>query len=208
MPNNNGNFDLSGVFHVQQNYLTDLSNSYPDVNSAPLVASYVLDLQEKIKKNNDVYKSANTSANNILNEQNKMIDIVESEKARLDKKKLLIEQAEMEERRKVLLTESNRLRKTAYTKIIMVFILCVFIHICLLLITRHLFTPPLEQGTNTVFTLLHIFNFALWTLVAFYIYINIQSRSQINFNKLELPPPHLLQTSSSPAGSNYNNLFN
>ena len=79
MPNNNGNFDLSGVFHVQQNYLTDLSNSYPDVNSAPLVASYVLDLQEKIKKNNDVYKSANTSANNILNEQNKMIDIVESE---------------------------------------------------------------------------------------------------------------------------------
>lgn len=207
MPNNNGNFDLSGVFHVQQNYLTDLSNSYPDVNSAPLVASYVLDLQEKIKKNNDVYKSANTSANNILNEQNKMIDIVESEKARLDKKKLLIDQAEMEERRKVLLTESNRLRKTAYTKIIMVFILCVFIHICLLLITRHLFTPPLEQGVSTLFTLLHIFNFALWTLVAFYIYINIQSRSQINFNKLELPPPHLLQISSSPAGSNYNNLF-
>jgi hypothetical protein len=204
---NDGNFDLSGVFHVQKNYLTDLSDSYPDVNSAPLVASYVLNLQDKIKKNALSYNDANTSAENILTEQNKMIDIVETEKARLDKKKLLIDQAEMEERRKVLLTESNQLRKAAYTKVIMVFILCVFIHICLLLITRHLFTPPLEQGVNTLFVLLHIFNFALWTLVAFYIYINIQSRSQINFNKLELPPPHLLHTSSSPANANYNNLF-
>ena len=130
---NDGNFDLSGVFHVQKNYLTDLSDSYPDVNSAPLVASYVLNLQDKIKKNALSYNDANTSAENILTEQNKMIDIVETEKARLDKKKLLIDQAEMEERRKVLLTESNQLRKAAYTKVIMVFILCVFIHICLLL---------------------------------------------------------------------------
>ena len=46
---NEGNFDLSGVFHVQQNYLTDLSNSYPDVNNAPLIAKYVLELQDKTK---------------------------------------------------------------------------------------------------------------------------------------------------------------
>ena len=41
--NNDGNFDLSGVFQVQRNYLTDLSNSYPNVNNAPLVAKYVLE---------------------------------------------------------------------------------------------------------------------------------------------------------------------
>ena len=67
--NNKGNFDLSGVFHVQNKYLTDLSNSYPNVNNAPLVANYVLDLQEKMKKTTDSYKKANTSANNVLTEQ-------------------------------------------------------------------------------------------------------------------------------------------
>ena len=63
---NNGNFDLSGVFHVQKKYLTDLSNSYPNVNNAPLVANYVLDLQNKIKNTGESYEKANTSANNVL----------------------------------------------------------------------------------------------------------------------------------------------
>jgi hypothetical protein len=45
MSENNGTFDLSGVFQVQQNYLTDLSNSYPNVNNGPVIAKYMLDLQ-------------------------------------------------------------------------------------------------------------------------------------------------------------------
>ncbi len=203
---NKGNFDLSGVFHVQKKYLTDLSNSYPNVNNAPLVANYVLDLQKKIKKTSNSYDAANTSANNVLTEQNKMINIVNDEQRRLEEKKFLIDQAESEERRKGLLTESQRLRKAAYTKIIIVLIICIVIHIILFLCVKHLFEPPIDSGINTIFILLHIFNFALWTIVAFYIYVNIQVRSQINFNKLELPPPKLQDTSTTSV-TNYNNLF-
>ena len=119
---NKGKFDLSGVFHVQDKYLTDLSNSYPNVNNAPLIANYVLDLQKKMKKTTDSYKKANTSADNVLTEQNKVIDIVEKEQERLEKKKMLIDQVDGEERRKALLTESNSLRKAAYTKILLVLI--------------------------------------------------------------------------------------
>ena len=205
--NNKGNFDLSGVFHVQNKYLTDLSNSYPNVNNAPLVANYVLDLQEKMKKTTDSYKKANTSANNVLTEQNKVIDIVAEEQERLEKKKFLIDQAETEERRKALLTESNRLRKAAYTKLILIMILCIVIHIVLFLCVRFFFEEPIDSSINTIFVLLHIFNFAIWTLVAFYIYIDIQSRSHINFNKLELPPPALLGNNSAPAVSDYSNLL-
>ena len=204
---NDGNFDLSGVFQVQKNYLTDLSNSYPNVNNAPLVAKYVLDLQDKIKDTTSSYKKANTSANSILTEQNKMIDIVKSEQERLEKKKMLIDQADQEERRKVLLTDSNRLRKEETTKIIIVLILCIVIHILLFLCVKYFFEPPIDPGVNTLFILLHLFNFAIWTLVAFYIYINIQTRSHINFNKLELPPPKLTASSTSPAISDYSNLF-
>lgn len=204
---NKGKFDLSGVFHVQDKYLTDLSNSYPNVNNAPLIANYVLDLQKKMKKTTDSYKKANTSADNVLTEQNKVIDIVEQEQERLEKKKMLIDQVDDEERRKALLTESNRLRKAAYTKILLVLIFCIVIHIVLLLIVKFAFEEPVDPSVNTIFVLLHIFNLAIWTLVAFYIYINIQSRSHINFNKLELPPPKIVDGSSTPAVDNYNNLF-
>jgi len=47
----------------------------------------------------------------------------------------------------------------------------------------------------------------VWTLTMFYIYTNIQVRSQINFNQLDLPPPALTGYSSSPSIANYNNLF-
>ena len=57
---NDEKFDLSGVFHVQQNYLTDLSNSYPNVNSAPLIARYVLDLQNKIDDVTQSYQKSLT----------------------------------------------------------------------------------------------------------------------------------------------------
>lgn len=206
---NEGNFDLSGVFHVQSDYLTDLSNNttYPDVNNAPLIASRVLDLQNKLKETKQTYNSANTSADNVLTEQQKIIDIVEQEQKRLDDKKFLIDQAESEERRKVLLSESHRLRKAEYTKIILIFIICVVIHVVLLLLSKHLFEQPIDPGMNTFFILMHLFNFALWTIIALYIYVNIQSRSQINFNKLELPPPNILGTSSTPAIQDYNNIL-
>lgn len=207
MSENNGTFDLSGVFHVQQNYLTDLSNSYPDVNSGPIIAKYMLDLQNKVNNVTQSYKDANTSADNVLTEQNQMIDIVETEQKRLEKKKELIDQAEMEERRKVLLTNSNRLRNVEWTKIILVLIFCITIHILLIALYKYLFSDSTSNSIFSVFALLHIGNFALWSIIAFYLYINIQTRSQINFDQLDLPPPDTTVGDSTPAIANYNNLF-
>lgn len=207
MSENNGTFDLSGVFQVQQNYLTDLSNSYPNVNNGPVIAKYMLDLQNKIGDVTQSYKDANTSADNVLTEQNQMIDIVETEQKRLEKKKLIIDQVEMEEKRKVMLTNSNRLRNAEYTKIILVLIICVVIHILLIVGYKYFFSESESDNIFTIFALLHIGNFALWTIVAFYLYINIQSRSQINFNQLDLPPPDTSGTVSTPAVANYDNLF-
>ena len=207
MSENNGTFDLSGVFQVQQNYLTDLSNSYPDVNNGPVIAKYMLDLQNKVNDVTQSYKDANTSADNVLTEQNQMIDIVETEQNRLKKKKELIDQAEMEERRKVLLTNSNRLRNAEWTKIILVFIFCITIHILLIVLYKYLFSETESDSVFSIFALLHIGNFALWIIVAFYLYINIQTRSQINFDQLDLPPPDTTVGDSTPAVANYNNLF-
>lgn len=204
---NNGNFDLSGVFQVQQNYLTDLSNSYPNVNNAPLIARYVLDLQDKVDDVTKSYDKADTSADNVLTEQNDMIDIVKTEQDRIDKKKELIDHAVVEQERKALLTQSNRLRNAEFTKIILVLVTCVVIHILLIVAYKHLFEEPVPSNIFTLFALAHLFNFAIWTIVAFYMYIQIQSRSQINFNHLDLPPPTLTSEASTPGTADYNNLF-
>jgi hypothetical protein len=205
---NDEKFDLSGVFHVQQNYLTDLSNSYPNVNSAPLIARYVLDLQNKIDDVTQSYQKADTSAKNILTEQNDMIDIVKTEQDRIQKKKENIDQAVMEQKRKALLTESNRLRNAEYTKIILIIILCIVIHILLIAAYKYFFEEPVPNSVFTFFAIAHLTNFAIWTIIAFYMFVNIQTRSQINFNELDLPPPTALSSgSTTPAVADYNNLF-
>lgn len=204
---NEGKFDLSGVFQVQQNYLTDLSDSYPDVNNGPTIAKYVLDLQDKSKEVNTSYQNADTSANAVLTQQNDMIDIVSKEQIRLDEKKFLIDQAEMGEQRKILLTNSNRLRAAEYTKIILCAVAGLVIHVVLRVIKQKLVEEPSTQNIDTLFIILHIINILVWTLTMFYIYTNIQARSQINFNQLDLPPPALTGYSSSPSIANYNNLF-
>ena len=204
---NNGKFDLSGVFQVQQNYLTDLSNSYPNVNNAPVIAKYVLDLQNKVNDVDQSYQKADTSADNVLTEQNDMIDIIKTEQERIEQKKSLIDDAVMEQKRKALLTESNKLRNAEFTKIILVLVVCIVIHILLIVAYKYFFEDPVPSNVFTLFALAHLCNFAIWTIVAFNMYINIQSRSQINFNELNLPPPALSNTSSAPATEDYNNLF-
>lgn len=204
---NNEKFDLSGVFQVQQNYLTDLSNSYPNVNNAPLIARYVLDLQDKVNDVTQSYQKADTSADNVLTEQNDMIDIVKTEQERIDQKQDLIDDAVMQQKRKALLTESNKLRNAEYTKIILILVLWIVIHILLIAAYKYFFEDPVPSNVFTLFALAHLFNFAIWSIVAFYMYINIQSRSQINFNHLDLPPPTMTSTGSAPATEDYSNLF-
>ena len=170
---NEGKFDLSGVFQVQQNYLTDLSNSYPNVNNAPVIAKYVLDLQNKVQDVTKSYDEANTSSDNILTQQDDMIEIVKTEQDRLLEKKKLIDQAEMEEKRKMLLTQSNNLRNEAFTKIILIIILCVTIHIILIVIYKNIVQDPPSNNIFTLFVLLHLTNFAICTIIAFKMYIII-----------------------------------
>ena len=204
---NNGKFDLSGVFQVQQNYLTDLSNSYPNVNNAPLIARYVLDLQNKVNDVTQSYQKANTSADNVLTEQNDMIEIIKTEQDRISEKKVLIDDAIMQQKRTALLTESNKLRNAEYTKIILILVLWIIIHILLIVAYKYFYEDPVPSKVFTIFTLAHLTNFAIWTIVAFYMYVNIQVRSQINFNQLDLPPPTMSSTGSTPATEDYNNLF-
>lgn len=207
MPND-GYFDLSGVFHVQTNYLTDLSNSYPDVNNAPLVATYVHELQDKIIQVADGYNAANTSANAVLDQQHEMLKIIDTEQTRLDEKKASIDSALATEARKTLLTNSQRLRAAEYTKILIVIVIGLCIHIGLRLFSNTYITEESSNGARVTILLLHIANFITCGIIILNIYFTIQSRSQINFNELVIAPPNTTTSGgTTPPPANYDNIL-
>ena len=205
---NEGHFDLSGVFHVQQNYLTDLSNSYPNVNNAPLVATYLHDLQNKAIESANDYKDANISASAILDQQNAMMNILHAEQQRLDEKKASIDNAMGEEERKTLLTNSQRLRAAEYTKMIIVVVVGLCIHTILQLFSNAYINEETPKGLRVLLIFAYITNIVVCGIIMTKIYLTIQSRSQINFNELNLPPPIIVETPGSGSGSsNYDDIF-
>ena len=202
-PINNGYFDMGAIFKVQQNYLLDLSNSYPGVNNAPLVATYVHELQDQMRNVAKSYEQANTSSSAVLTQQQQMVNIINAEQQRLMEKKNQIDQASMQEQRIALLNNSYRLRYAQYTKIMIVFIIGLAIHIVLRLLSGFF-----EQIPTFITVLLHIANIVICGAIIIRLYADIQMRDQINFNQIVLPPPIFdVSGAGTPASANFDNLW-
>ena len=204
---NTGNFDLSSVFKVQSNYLSDISNNvYKNVSNASEVAQYVYDLQNKLQTTSQTYKDANTSSGAVLSEQEKVIDILNNEQERLDEKQQIIDNAVTLEERKDMFTNDQRLRYTDYTKMMIVIIICLCIHIGLRMLTGS-YGETMGQGSQVGITLLHVVNIVGGGIFIIYLYLNMQSRSEINFNRLYIPPPNPDDFITIDQEPNYDNIF-
>ena len=192
---NSGYFDLSAVFNVEQNYITDLSNSYTlGENSASTVATYVLNLQNQMKGLNDKFASANTSGEAVLDQQNAMMNILDQEQQRLNDKKYLIDEASIQNERIALLNTTYAKQYSQYTKIMIVIIIGLSIHIILRIISN-----MFSQAPDGLIILLHIANIVVCLILITIIYSTLMTRSSINYDELNLPPPNT--TGGSGPGS-------
>lgn len=199
---NNGHFDLTGISNVQKNYLMDMTQSYPNVNNAATVALYVNNLQNKLQGLSQSYVDANTSGAAVLNQQNQVIDIINAEQQRLNEKQYLMNQTKVQQDRIALLNNSYRLRYAQYTKIVIVLIIGLCIHIVLRLIGSYFTQVP-----NGFLILLHVINILVCLIIISYIYVDILSRDQINFNQIDLPPPTLNGVGGPAAAPDSGSLF-
>jgi len=209
-PSNN-NFDLSSVFQVQSNYLNDMSdNDFKNVDNSAEAAKYVYDLQNKLEETSKVYDNANTSSGAVLTEQNKVMTILENEQKRLDQKQEIVDNAMILEERKDMFTNTQRLQYTAYTKMMLVIILCLCIHVGLRLISGSSSDEPMNPGSKVVLNLLHVANIIICGIVVIYMYMTIQSRSELNYNQLNIPPPNAdeFETTEQAQTQNYDHILN
>ena len=174
---NVGNFDLSSVFHVQQDYLFDVTTTNADANNAPQIVGYVNDVQNKLSSLSSQFKNANTSSQAVLAHQQQMMDIVNAERERLEEKKQLVDSASLQQQHVMVLNNTYRKKYTEYTKIIIVVVIGVAVFILLRMMSNFLQVP------EWISILLHMINILVCFIVITTIYATIQTRDNIDFDK-------------------------
>jgi hypothetical protein len=120
--------DLSGIFHIQKDYISGI-----DTND-PTLKQKVSGIQSQLDKLHANFKDSTASTNAVLDHQQDVMNIVDTEKQRLLLKKEQIDTSFEGKKRGILLNDSYRQRFEQYTKIIIivVFTLAIFIGILIL----------------------------------------------------------------------------
>lgn len=175
--------DLSGIFQAQKNYLTGLSVQSSDTN----LNGKVKTLQTQLDKINSNFTDSNTSSSQVLDHQQKMIDIVDTEKNRLLQKKQNIDSALESRKRAALLNESYRQRYYQYIRMIIVVIVTLVIYVALVFLSRAFSFIP-----SFVFDIIYVILFAAGFFICYYIYLDINSRDKMYFDQIDLDGPSIL----------------
>lgn len=183
LPENQHYIDLSGPIQAQGNYLKTLSSQTNDPN----LTSKVTNIQTGLDQLNADFTKANASSSQVLDHQQKMMDIVDTEKSRLLQKKQNIDNALDGRRRAVLLNESYRQRYFQYLKMIIVFVITLVIYVILVLLSRTFTFIP-----SVVFDLIYVLLFATSFFAIYFMYLDVASRDKMYFDQIDLDGPSIL----------------
>jgi hypothetical protein len=181
MGGDNNAADFTGLFTIQKQYLADLSAiSKTDTNAT----SYYQALSTKLNDLYNTYNSTNPASSVALDHQNKMMNIIETEKTRLEQKKVGIDNAYFTQKRLIELNESYREKNMKYITILIIIIITIVIYLALLMISKNL--PFIPTGIiNVLIALL----FAISFIIVCVIIARINKRDPMNFQKLLFVPP-------------------
>ena len=174
------NVDLNGLFEIQQNYLTGLSQQTDD----PDLTKKVSALQKNLTDLNQNFKAANVSSNRALTHQDEVSKIITTEKDRLLEKKQIIDNALVGKQRAISLNDSFQQKQSAYNniKIVWIFALALIV-LFTILQTKIDYIPPIVFSLGTTTILVGV------VLYSLYAYIEIRRRENINYNSLDLSEP-------------------
>jgi len=168
--------DLNGVLTIEKNYLGNLNASDP--GSAAIINNVQSNLDTMYKD----YIDSHISTDAGITYQKKMMDIVNSEKERLHQKKQSVDAAIFGQKRAVELGNSNRLRQSSYTNLLLILIVTLVLFVAIMIASTYLTFIP-----QVVYDILSIIVISVGIYVGLYSFLDIQSRNNMNFNELNLP---------------------
>jgi hypothetical protein len=184
-----GTTDLNGILSQFSNTIASPSgttNSTGNTVASSIrgnasLSSSVTNLQGQLGGMSNNYNNSSNAAAALLTEQAKVLNIIESERVRLESKKASVDNVYQGKKRGAELYRSNSKRYGRYTDLMVVFIVTLGLYVLIeVLSTRLTFVPTL------VFEILSILIISVGIFSAFYIFLDIQSRSNMNFDQLDL----------------------
>lgn len=185
--------DLSGVFYIQKQYLTDLS-AISSNNQG--VAQYLTPLQQKLDSVYNSFAQANTSSSYVLDHQNKMNTIIQNENDRLNQKKTGVDSALFSQRRLIDLNESYRKKNLQYINILIVIVFALLIYLALIILRQNFPIVP-----SLVFNILIAATLATALILIIVIFAKISTRYEMNFDELKLASPSTTDVSGNTVTS-------
>ena len=174
------NTDLKGLATLQKNYLDSLSDKTND----PDLSTKVATLQGQLSSAHQDFEDANISSSNVLTHQDKVKDIVDTEKARLLEKKQTIDNALVGKKRAIALNDSYQKKQAEYNKIKYAWVMALAISVILVISKKNFQFLP--SFVFDLFTILVLFGASIYTIR---ILVEVSRREKTNFNKLDLPDP-------------------
>jgi predicted nucleic acid-binding Zn ribbon protein len=172
--------DLSNLFQLQRNYLVGLGRKSQDED----IDADVERVQDQLDELHKDFKAAEENSQSVLVKQGEVDNIVKTENKRLHNKKQQIDSAIDSQQRAILLNESKRLRQHEYNRMLYYVIFALLVVFLLVIIQKRVpFIPEWLVSVIVVFT------FFYCGIMIFNIYNDVQRRSKMNFNELQLDQP-------------------
>jgi hypothetical protein len=172
--------DLSGVFYVQQQYLTDLSA----LSAGTDVSNYVSTVQSQLNDAYGKYSTANISSAAVLDHQAQMNTIIQAENDRLNEKKKNVDDALFAQQRVIAFNDSYRKKYRSQIDILIIVVIALLLYLGLLLLEKNV---PIIPGF-----VIGILKVAVITVAFILVYIlmaKINKRDHMDFDKLLLSTP-------------------
>lgn len=173
--------DINGIYDTQKNLLDQIRNQ-PNIDPQK-----IKDIQDKLDKANADLSKSKTTSGNLHTEQSKMLNIVNVEKERLEKKKQSIDNALDGQKRLITLNDSYRLRNNDFSYILVAWTLCFTALIALSIIRRNFPIIP-----SVLIDILFIICLSAAIYVSYTKYLDISNRDRIYYNEINLDSPNIL----------------
>ena len=174
------NTDLKGVVNLQKNYLDSLSGKTND----PELSNKVNELQTQLETAHTTFQESDIATTDVLTHQDRVKDIVDTEKERLLRKKQSIDNALISKKRVIALNDSHQKKQSEHNKIKFVWILALAISVLSTILKNHFFFIP--SFIFNLVTILVLFTASIFTISTL---MEVSKRENTNFDRLNIPEP-------------------
>lgn len=182
--------DLSGLMNVQNTYLNDLKTMATtgklDAAGVTGANTAITNIQSSNAGMYTSFQAASGSASQMIDHQKDMQSIVNNELTRLQDKKGQIDTALIGQKRIISLNESYRQRYSQYINVIIIIIITLALIVVLNIMSKTFLTVP-----SYIFDILSAIVLAAGIYIGYLLILNINSRSNMDFNKVATQPPKL-----------------